>query len=284
MSTRAELVSYINSNIVTNGQQAITGAMMNEILIDFTNSFLVPETDYPLSPMNGGTGIANANSRTITLGGAMTTGGSFVTTGTFSSGGNFSTSSTFAVTGALSIGAAFTTSAAVSITPAFTISGSNALVLTTSGTGTTTITFNAGTYTAAGLSLNQTFTGSNLFNGITNTFESDMVFKTGGVDFQNGLEVSTGTVIITPGLTTGNITMNDARNIITNAITGTMLCTDATQKLALWGKAPIVQPTTAISAAAFITNTSGIVDDTATFGGYTIGQIANALIRFGILQ
>lgn len=33
----------------------------------------------------------------------------------------------------------------------------------------------------------------------------------------------------------------------------------------------------------FISNTSGIVDDTATFGGYTIGQIVAALKRIGAL-
>lgn len=41
--------------------------------------------------------------------------------------------------------------------------------------------------------------------------------------------------------------------------------------------------TTAVSAGAFVANTSGIVDDSATFGGYTIGQIVNALKNFGLL-
>jgi hypothetical protein len=53
--------------------------------------------------------------------------------------------------------------------------------------------------------------------------------------------------------------------------------------LALWNATPNVQPTNAITAAAFVANTSGIVNDTATFGGYTIGQIVAALQRIGAL-
>lgn len=41
--------------------------------------------------------------------------------------------------------------------------------------------------------------------------------------------------------------------------------------------------TTAVAAAAFVANTSGIADDTATFGGYTIGQIVAALKNHGLL-
>lgn len=47
--------------------------------------------------------------------------------------------------------------------------------------------------------------------------------------------------------------------------------------------APIAQPTTAIAAATFVANTSGIVNDTATFDGYTIGQIVKSLRNLGLL-
>jgi hypothetical protein len=53
--------------------------------------------------------------------------------------------------------------------------------------------------------------------------------------------------------------------------------------LSLFGVAPVARPTTSITAAAFVANTSGIVDDTATYGGYTIGQIVAALKALGIL-
>lgn len=66
--------------------------------------------------------------------------------------------------------------------------------------------------------------------------------------------------------------------------TGLYIGGAATDKLSLWGVAPIVQPTTAISAATFVTNTSGIINDTATFDGYTIGQVVKALRNAGLLQ
>ncbi|MFT5450626.1 MAG: hypothetical protein ACI9N9_000103 [Enterobacterales bacterium] len=54
-------------------------------------------------------------------------------------------------------------------------------------------------------------------------------------------------------------------------------------KQAWFNSAPVVQQTSAIVAAAFIANTSGIADDTATFGGYTIGQLVAALKVYGFL-
>ena len=45
----------------------------------------------------------------------------------------------------------------------------------------------------------------------------------------------------------------------------------------------LYQETTGIAAAPFTANTSGISDDSATFGGYTIGQVVGALRTFGIL-
>jgi hypothetical protein len=81
----------------------------------------------------------------------------------------------------------------------------------------------------------------------------------------------------------GDLTIPSAKNIILNATTGTKIATATTQKLAFWNKTPVVQPTTAITASAFVSNTSLIANDTATFGGYTIGQLAAALIQVGIL-
>lgn len=80
-----------------------------------------------------------------------------------------------------------------------------------------------------------------------------------------------------------SLTFRNNINIITNTSTGTKICTATNQKIAFWNKTPIVQPTTGIAAAAFVANTSLIANDTATFGGYTIGQIAAALINTGIL-
>lgn len=82
---------------------------------------------------------------------------------------------------------------------------------------------------------------------------------------------------------TAGLRIEDTMNIILATGTGTKIGTATGQKLSFWNKAPIIQPTTAISAAAFVANSSGIADDTATFGGYTIGKIAAALINVGIL-
>lgn len=54
-------------------------------------------------------------------------------------------------------------------------------------------------------------------------------------------------------------------------------------RVGFYGATPAAQATNAIGAAAFLANTSGIVDDTATFGGYTMGQVVQALQNMGIL-
>jgi hypothetical protein len=58
---------------------------------------------------------------------------------------------------------------------------------------------------------------------------------------------------------------------------------DVGDSLAFFGTTPTAQLTTGVSAATFTANTSSIADDTATFGGYTIGQIVAALKAIGIL-
>ena len=45
----------------------------------------------------------------------------------------------------------------------------------------------------------------------------------------------------------------------------------------------LYRETTAVSAATFVANTSAIANDTATFDGYTIGQVVKALRNLGIL-
>jgi len=83
--------------------------------------------------------------------------------------------------------------------------------------------------------------------------------------------------------TVGSLTMADAKDIILNTTTGTKIGTATTQKLAVWNATPIVQPTTAVAAATFVANTSLIANDTATFDGYTLGQVVKALRNIGLL-
>lgn len=94
---------------------------------------------------------------------------------------------------------------------------------------------------------------------------------------------STLTAHIYGAVTVGGLVIDDAKNIVLNTTTGTKIGTATSQKLGLWNATPVVQPTTAVTAAAFTANSSGIADDTATFGGYTIGQIVAALKAIGAL-
>jgi uncharacterized protein YaiE (UPF0345 family) len=83
----------------------------------------------------------------------------------------------------------------------------------------------------------------------------------------------------------GNIIILDTvtSDISLGTTTGTKIGTATSQKLSLWNATPNVQPTTAITASTFATNTSGILNDTATFDGYTMGQVVAALRRIGAL-
>jgi len=79
------------------------------------------------------------------------------------------------------------------------------------------------------------------------------------------------------------MTLIDAYDIALNTTTGTKIGTATTQKLGFWNATPIVQPATGGAASTFAANTSLIANDTATFDGYTIGQVVKALRNAGIL-
>lgn len=78
-------------------------------------------------------------------------------------------------------------------------------------------------------------------------------------------------------------TLDILGDIATDTTTGTKIGTAAAQKLGFWNAAPIVQPTVAGAAAVFVANTSLIANDTATFDGYTLGQVVKALRNSGLL-
>jgi len=84
-------------------------------------------------------------------------------------------------------------------------------------------------------------------------------------------------------LSATNFTLIDAYDCILGSTTGTKWGTATSQKQSFWNATPIVQPTTAIAAATFVANTSLIANDTATFDGYTLGQIVKALRNIGLL-
>lgn len=80
-----------------------------------------------------------------------------------------------------------------------------------------------------------------------------------------------------------NMNFSDGVNIVFTTTNGSKIGGANNQKLSLWGVTPDVQPTNGIAAAAFVANTSGIANDSATYGGYTGGQIVAALKRLGAL-
>jgi hypothetical protein len=82
---------------------------------------------------------------------------------------------------------------------------------------------------------------------------------------------------------TSTITVTDAVNFVMGSTSGNKIGTATSQKIGFWNATPIVQPTTGVAAATFVANTSGIVNDTATFDGYTIGQVVKALRNTGLL-
>jgi hypothetical protein len=83
-------------------------------------------------------------------------------------------------------------------------------------------------------------------------------------------------------LLTGSV-YSDASNIGFGTTTGTKIGTATTQKLAFWNKTPIIQPTTGIAGATLVGGGGTTITSTDTFGGYTVAQIAQALINMGLL-
>jgi hypothetical protein len=100
----------------------------------------------------------------------------------------------------------------------------------------------------------------------------------------NGSNTTTiGTTSTTANYIYGDFNVTDADNFIIGTTTGTKIGTATSQKIGFWNTTPIIQPTTGVAAATFTANTSGIADDTATFDGYTIGQVVKALRNTGLL-
>jgi hypothetical protein len=82
---------------------------------------------------------------------------------------------------------------------------------------------------------------------------------------------------------TGGLQFTEANDIFFGTTTGTKIGAATNQKLAFWNATPIVQPATGGGASTFVSNTSLLANDTATFDGYTIGQVVKALRNMGLL-
>ena len=97
--------------------------------------------------------------------------------------------------------------------------------------------------------------------------------------------VTIGDAAVTNTFIRGNLRLTDPADIVIGGATGTKIGTAASQKLSLWGKTPIVQPTTAGGSATVASPGAGSVIKTDdTFDGYTLAQVVRALRDIGVLQ
>ena len=85
------------------------------------------------------------------------------------------------------------------------------------------------------------------------------------------------------GQNSNALTLGAGRNISFDTATGTKIGSTTSQKFAFWNATPIVQPTTAVADAAFVSNSGTTVHETSTFDGYTLQQIVKALRNTGLL-
>ena len=154
------------------------------------------------------------------------------------------------------------------------------------GAGFTAIGYQAGLLSTSGT--NSTLIGSGAGASLTTNGGAVMIgYQAGNAETAaNKLYIhnsSSTTPLIygdfsTPSLTfNGTVNIQDAKNIVLGTTTGSQLGSGATQKLALWGATPIVQPTTGVAAATFVANAGTAVNDASTFDGYTIKQLVKAL-------
>lgn len=151
--------------------------------------------------------------------------------------------------------------------------------------------------TAASVTIRTTGgSGSNNAAGIftIRTGASTGTASTATLRFQTGTVLASGStaqtmvsrLIFSQGAVTtdaSTATWADALDFVFGTTTGTKIGTATTQKIGFWNATPLAQQTTASAAATFVANTSLIANDTATFDGYTLGQVVKVLRNLGIL-
>lgn len=80
----------------------------------------------------------------------------------------------------------------------------------------------------------------------------------------------------------GVFTYLDATTAVYGSTTGHKHGTATSQKQAFWNKTPIIQPTTGISPATYVSGGGAGLTRSDTFGGYTLEQLAAVIINVGL--
>lgn len=208
---------------------------------------------------------------------------------------------TFTKTFLLSVNQNANTDLAASNTTAGTASRCS-MTVTSDGGGFLRIQKVSSGYTSGSLNL---FTGNDtlLANNVTgnlviyNQVATGVIrFTSGGLNAAHMTLTASGRLLI--GTTTegteilkvngtslfqNTVNISDAINIALQTTTGTKIGTANTQKIGFWNATPIVQPTTATAAAAFVVNAGTAINTLSTFDGYTIGSVIKALRNAGLL-
>jgi hypothetical protein len=143
----------------------------------------------------------------------------------------------------------------------------------TLSSGTSTVTDDGGLiYTSRILTVGTGASGTDAVRFGASTSQIRCVQNTGAFEYFCNSTIfpviySNNTIVIT-----GNISNSDIKYAPSAAL-----------KISFWNATPIVQPTTTGAAATFVANTSAIANDTATFDGYTLGQVVKAMRNIGFL-
>jgi hypothetical protein len=79
------------------------------------------------------------------------------------------------------------------------------------------------------------------------------------------------------------ITLAAGRNIVFDTVSGGRIGSATNEKIGFWNATPIVQPTTAVTAATLVSGGGTAITSTDTFDGYTLQKVVKALRNTGIL-
>ncbi len=165
--------------------------------------------------------------------------------------------------------------------------GDGALRNITSRSGNVAVGADAGRYAGVSTDLNERSINSIYIGANSRAFDFGLTVTNETVIGHSAVgngdnTVTIGNSSVTDVYVNGNIVIQD-KNIVLSDSVGTKIGTTTSQKLAFYGDTPDVQPDTSITGATVNHIGGASIGASDTFGGYTIAQIAAALIRLGLL-